>query len=203
MTDKPRKEYCSKFMKKNNSFNSKHPWPDILKISEERLSQLGCECKIENFSIECVFYNEPRCVNMPFRVNVFTSADSEDEYVVEFQKRTSGDIFEFRDLFAQFIKQDEGCGMVSRDKTKEFSFPEHPTSFGSVSGPIILNKECLDCFLHLLKSNYFEIQVETLCQLAKCIQTKANCILIGRAPSIVSLLCSFLATDYSKITYPT
>lgn len=203
-TLKPPKEYCPEFMEKFTIFVSKHSWQDILKISEERLIQLGCECKIENFSIDCIFYNEQYCMNIPFRVNVFTSADSEDEYVVEFQKQQSGDIFEFLDLFAQFIKQDEGCGMVSRGKTEDSVFPKpHHIPFGAFSEPIILNQNCLDCLLHHLESDYSKVQAEGLSALAKCVQTKANCVLMRRVPSIVSRLCQFFDTDYPKIIYPT
>ena len=201
---KPPKEYRPEFMEKYTSFISKHSWQNILKISEKMLIQLGCECKTENFSIDCIFYNEQHCVNMPFRVNIFTSADSDDEYVVEFQKRHSGDTLEFLDLFAQFIKQNERCGMVSRSKTEATIFPKpRPIPFDSSSNPIILNKDCLDLLLHQLKSKRLKVQVEGLSVLAKCVQTKANCVLMRRDPSTVSLLCSLLDTDYSKITYPT
>ena len=203
-TLKPPKEYCSVFMEKYTIFISKYPWRDILEITEERLIQLGCECKIKNFSIECIFYNEQRCVNMHFRVNIFTSSDSEDEYVVEFQRWQSGDTFEFMDLYAQFIKQDEGCGMVSRSKTGFLPQPRQMTNNNSYCGvSIMLNKDCLECLLRHLKSDYYETQVQGLCQLAQCVQTKANCVLIGRVPSIVSFLCSFIDIDCSEITYPT
>ena len=84
---KPPKEYDDVFMEKYTIFISKHSWQDILKISKEYLIQLGCECTIKNFSIECTFYNEQRCVNMHFHVNIFTSSHSEDEYLFEFRRR--------------------------------------------------------------------------------------------------------------------
>ena len=198
-TLKPPKEHDSIFMEKYTTFISKRSWQDILKITEKRLIQLGCECTIKNYAIECVFYNEERCVNMSFHVNVFTSSDSENEYTVEFRRYSSGDTLEIIELYAQFIQQDEGYGMVSRSKTGSIlpkpRYPFGPDPFG----PVILNEECLDCLLHLLKSNCYE----GLRSLAQLVQTKANRILMGRVPSFVSLLCSFLDTENSYIIYPT
>ena len=200
---KPPKEYDDVFMEKYTIFISKHSWQDILKISKEYLIQLGCECTIKNFSIECTFYNEQRCVNMHFHVNIFTSSDSEDEYVVEFRRRRSGDTLEFLELFAQFIQQDKGRGMVSRGKTEGFSFPQPRLPFNSPFGPIILDEDCIDCLLRQLNSHYYKVQAGGLCELARCVQTKANCVLMRRVPSIVSFLCSFLDINCPETTYPT
>jgi len=200
---KPPKEYEAPFMEKYTIFISKHSWQDILKISAARLTQLGCECKTENFSLHCIFYNEQRCVNMPFHVNIFTSADSADEYVVEFQNRDSGNTLEFLELFAQFIQQDEGCGMVNRGRKGAILPRPRPMRFDCPFGPVLLNEDALDCLLCMLKSDYYKVQTQGLAELAKLVQTKANCILMRRKPLFVSLLYSFLDTDISQITYPT
>ncbi len=195
---KPPKEY--NYMEKYTIFISKHSWQDILAISAEQLAQLGCECKTENFSLFCMFYNEQHSVAMPFRVNIFTSSDSEDEYVVEFQRRCSRYTLEFLELFARFIQQDKGCGMVNRGRIEGSSFPQPRSIQIDSFGPVILDKDALDCLLCHLKSEYLDVQAEGLFQLAKCVQTKENCVLMRRVPLFVSLLCSFLDTDYS---YPT
>ncbi len=200
---KPPKEYEAPFMEKYTIFISKHSWQDILKISAARLTQLGCECKTENFSLHCIFYNEQRCVNMPFHVNIFTSADSADEYVVEFQNRDSGNTLEFLELFAQFIQQDEGCGMVNRGRKGAILPRPRPMRFDCPFGPVLLNEDALDCLLCMVKSDYYKVQTQGLAELAKLVQTKANCILMRRKPLFVSLLYSFLDTDISQITYPT
>ena len=200
---KPPKEYAPSFMEKYTIFISKHSWQDILKISAARLTQLGCECKTENFSLHCIFYNEQRCVNMPFHVNVFTPADSADEYVVEFRNRESGNTLEFLELFAQFIQQDEGCGMVNRGRKGAILPRPRPMRFDCPFGPVLLNEDALDCLLCMLKSDYYKVQTQGLAELAKLVQTKANCILMRRKPLFVSLLYSFLDTDISQITYPT
>ena len=200
---KPPKEYAPPFMEKYTIFISKHSWQDILKISAARLTQLGCECKTENFSLHCIFYNEQRCVNMPFHVNIFTSADSADEYVVEFQNRDSGNTLEFLELFAQFIQQDEGCGMVNRGRKGAILPRPRPMRFDCPFGPVLLNEDALDCLLCMVKSDYYKVQTQGLAELAKLVQTKANCILMRRKPLFVSLLYSFLDTDISQITYPT
>ena len=204
---KPPKEYAPPFMEKYTIFISKHSWQDILKISAARLTQLGCECKTENFSLHCIFYNEQRCVNMPFHVNVFTPADSADEYVVEFRNRESGNTLEFLELFAQFIQQDEGCGMVNRGRKGAILPRPRPMRFDCPFGPVLLNEDALDCLLCMVKSDYYKVQTQGLAALATLVQTKANCILMRRTPLFVSLLCSFLDADPNsvcdKITYPT
>ena len=203
-TLKPPNEYDDVFMEKYTIFISKYSWQDILEITEKRLIQLGCECTIKNYSIECVFYNEQRCVNMPFHVNVFTSSDSENEYTVEFQKRRSGDTLEFIELFAQFIQQDEGCGMVSRSKTGSvLPKPRHHPFAPCPFGPVILNEDALDSLLRMVQSDYFDVSVEGLCLLARLVQTKANCILIGSVPSVIHLFCLFLDNENTEIIYPT
>ena len=50
-TGNPPKEFKSEFMEKYFCFISKHDWKEIMKISTERLVQLGCECKPEKFSL--------------------------------------------------------------------------------------------------------------------------------------------------------
>jgi len=215
---KPPKEYAPPFMEKYTIFISKHSWQDILKISAARLTQLGCECKTENFSLHCIFYNEQRCVNMPFHVNVFTPADSADEYVVEFRNRESGNTLEFLELFAQFIQQDEGCGLVNRGRKGAILPRPRPDDqfFGPAAfqnsnpcpfGPVLLDEDALDCLLHMLEPGYYKVQTQGLAALATLVQTKANCILMRRTPLFVSLLCSFLDAEPNsvcdKITYPT
>ena len=70
-------------------------------------------------------------------------------------------------------------------------------------GPVILNEDALDSLLCMVKSNYFDVSMEGLCSLARLVQTKANCILIGSVPSVISLLCLFLDNDNTEIIYPT
>ena len=200
----PPKEFKSEFMEKHFCFISKHDWKEIVKISTERLVQLGCECKPEKFSLICTFYNEERCVCAPFHVNIYTSRSSNDEYVVEFQKRRSGDTLELIDLYANFIHQDEGCGMVVRGTNGPFFTPRQPPNLLSDPfGPVILNQDALECLMNMVKSPYTEVRIEALGPLAKCIQTEANRVLIYHYPSIFSILTSLLDIDYDKIAYPT
>lgn len=120
-SDEPPKEFKSEFLEKYFCFISEHDWKEIMKITTERLVQLGCECKkAEKFSLHCIFYNEEQVVRMPFNVNIYTSRSSNGEYVVEFQKRHSGDDLAYVDLYAKFIQQDEGCGMVVRGTNAPF-----------------------------------------------------------------------------------
>lgn len=194
---RPPKEYRAPFMEKYTVFISKRSWQDILTIAADRLTQLGCDSKTENFSLHCVFYNEQRCVNIPFHVNVFTSADSDDEYVVEFQKRVSGNTIEFFDLFGRFIQQDGECGIVSRTEGPSVSAPRQMPF-----EPLLLNCEILDGLLHLLKSEYYEIQKNGLVMLAQIIQTKANCVFLRRVPLFGTLICSFLDPSSTEILFP-
>ena len=200
--DNPPKEFKSVFMEKFFCFKSKYHWEEILKISTERLILLGCECKTEKFSLQCMFYNEERCVIIPFHVNIYTSRSSNDEYVVEFQKRRSGDTLEFIDLYANFIHQDEGCGMVVRSTNGPFP-RQPPNLLSDPFGPVILNQDALECLMNMVKSPYPDVRIEALGPLAKYIQTEANRVLIYHYPSIFSILTSLLDIDYDKIAYPT
>ena len=145
-TLKPPKEFPPTFMLKSTSFISKRTWKDILVIAADRLTQLGCECVFQNFSLECVFYNERRCVNIPFRVNVFTSEDSDNEYVVQIQNRSSENTFEFWGLFEQFVDRDEEGGIIHQSKNKpDFQEPLQGSALRRLSSsrdtfrPIILS----------------------------------------------------------------
>lgn len=199
----PPKEYKPEFMEKYTSFISKYDWKDIMKICADRLEELGCECKTEKFSLHCTFYNEQWCVCIPFHVNIFTSASS-NEYVVEFQKRCSGDTVEFMELYANFIQQDKGCGMVVQSKT--FFTPRQTPNLVPE-----LDQDALECLTYHLKSDYFDVRSESLVMLAICVQTEANRILMYHTPSFLSILSSLLDVDYDrflyrqrhKITYPT
>ncbi len=202
--DNPPKEFKSVFMEKFFCFKSKYHWEEILKISTERLILLGCECKTEKFSLQCMFYNEERCVIIPFHVNIYTSRSSNEEYVVEIQKRCSGDTFEFIDLYANFIQQDEGFGMVVRSKIGPFfTHRQAPSLMASPFGPVILSQDTLDCLMYHLKSDDWDVRIEGVSTLAKCVQTEANRVLMYQHPSIVSVLTSLLDVDYDKIAYPT
>ena len=101
---------------KSTSFISKRKWRDILPISADRLTQLGCECEFQNYSLKCIFYNEQRCVNIPFRVNVFTSTDLDNAYVVKIQNCSPENVFEFWELLEHFVNQ-EG-GLIHQKKIK-------------------------------------------------------------------------------------
>ena len=177
-------------------------WKSIMKMCSVRLVQLGCECKTKNFSLHCIFYNEQRVLCIPFHVNIFTSATSDDEYVVEFQRRRSGDIYEFMDLYANFIQQDRGCGLVDRSKTGNFLTPRQ--NFVAESWePVRVTSEVLECLMGLLKSEYFDVCAEGLTQLAKCVQKDANRIVMSQYPSMVSILLALLDDDFDSIIYPT
>jgi hypothetical protein len=200
----PPKEFKIEFMEKYSCFISKHDWKDILEICTDRLAKLGCECKAEKFSLHCTLYIEKQGESIPFVVNVFSSRSSAEEYVVEFQRRCSGNLLEFIDLYATFIQQDEGCGMVVRNAhgpRSGWRKSLEPDSFVLLNS-VILNQDNLECLMHFLKSDYYDIRTEGLAQLAKCVQTEANCLLMYRYPSIFSTLAAFLDDDYDKIAYP-
>lgn len=204
-SDEPPEEFKSEFLEKYFCFISKHDWKEILKISTERLVQLGCECKPEKFSLQCTFYNEEQVVRMPFHVNIYTSRSSnDDEYVVEFQKRRSGDDLAYADLYAKFIQQDEGCGMVVRGTNGPFFMQRQtPNPLRNPFGPVVLNQDALDCLLNMVKDDSYDVRIEALSSLAKLVQTEANRGLVYHYPSMFSVLTSLLDVDYDRISYPT
>jgi len=138
---------------------------------------------------------------MLFCVNIFTSRSSKAKYVVEFQRQFSGDLFEIGPLYGNFVRQDEGCGMVIRSKNDVFFEPQQERL--DPFGPIILSRGTLECLVRMLKSEYYSVRIEALVVLGKCIQTEANRVLVYHYPSMFSILAASLDAEYNKIAYPT
>merc|ERR1712096_403769 len=82
----------------------------LLEYIKAALVSLGCECEVDgtHFQVKATLFDEAECVHIPFHVNVFKSRSpshsSEQEYAVEFQRRSSGGTLEFLQLYAKFIQ---------------------------------------------------------------------------------------------------